>query len=70
MKPSNRLLKSTALICSLLLVASLEACTVIRPIVCPKPPAELMVPVPQSVIDAITDLSYGPPETRSSDTTR
>ena len=64
MQRQNRFLRNTALICLLPIAASLEACTVIRPIVCPKPPAELMVPVPQSVIDGITDLSYERPETR------
>lgn len=68
MQRQNRFLRNTALIC--LLPVGLGACTVIRPVVCPKPPAELMVPTSQAVIDAITVLSYDKPETPSSDATR
>ena len=47
----------------LLLLASLSGCTSVPTTVCPSPPAELLVPVPQSLIDTITELTSERPVT-------
>jgi len=54
---------SIAKLFSVLVGGLLAGCTVVRPIVCPRPPAELLVPVPESLIDDLTELTSGPAET-------